>query len=364
MKVERGLHILLALGTAGCAHFGGSLPKGEALSSKERVDVIRLADVWSPTHIPSIDFKSGPKVEGAFAPNQWVACDYKEKKMNGHSPKFTCETSPGHEVKVKYGSRNAEVFGEVLATRLFWGLGFAADRMYPVRVRCRGCSDDPKRKPGKIQGTQEFPLAAIERKLPGRPMETRKDSGWSFSELDEIGPESPKDARAQRDALKLLTAFIQHSDSKASNQRILCPEGEEVGLKGCRAPKLMVQDLGITFGESTLLNKNRNAASFVDWSEVPVWADAARCVARLRGSFTGTVSNPAISEAGRSFLARLMVQISDAQLRDLFEVSRVKQRSADPATDPAEEPPPARVDEWVRLFKLKRAQIVDHRCPP
>jgi hypothetical protein len=360
---HRLVKALLALAAQGCALSGSSLPKGTALSRQERVEVIRSAAVWSPTNIPTMDFKTGPKGEGAFAPNQWVACDYKQKKMKGHSPKFTCEISPGREIKVKYGSRNAEIFGEVMATRLFWGLGFAADRMYPVRVRCRGCSDDPKQRPEKVRGTQDFPLAAVERKLPGRAMETKPDSGWTFPELDDLGPEAPPDGRAQRDALKLLVAFVQHGDSKAANQRILCPAGEEVGKKGCRAPVLMVQDLGITFGASTLLNKNLNAASFIDWAEVPVWADPERCVARLRGSLTGTAKNPVISEAGRSFLAGLMAQITDAQLRDLFEVSRIKRRSADPATDAAEEPPPATVNEWVRLFKLKRAQIVDHRCP-
>ncbi len=364
MNVRRfGIIGLLALAVPGCALFGNSLPKGTALSRKERAEAIRRAEVWSPTNIPSVDFKTGPTGEGSFAPNQWVACDYKEKKMNGHSAKFTCEISPGKDIKVKYGSRNPEVFGEVMATRLFWGLGFPADRMYPVRVRCRGCSDDPKQKPEKVNGTQEFTLAAIERKLKGRAMETKPDSGWSFAELDDLGPDSPPDARAQRDALKLLVAFVQHGDSKAANQRILCPPGEEVGAKGCRTPLLMVQDLGITFGASTLLNKHLSAASLIDWAEVPVWEDPARCVARLKGSLTGTIANPEISEAGRAFLAGLMAQISDAQLRDLFEVSRIKRRSKDPAADAAEDPPPATVNEWVRLFKLKRAQIVDHRCP-
>jgi len=363
MKVGSALNLVLALCAGGCAHFGSSLPKGTALSGKERADAIRRAAVWSPTDIPSMNFKVGPRVEGGFAPDQWVDCDYKKKKMNGNSPKFTCETSPGHPIKVKYGSENAEVYGEVMATRLFWGLGFPADRMYPVRVRCRGCSDDPKRKPEKVHGTQEFPMAVIERKLKGRAMETKPDSGWSFSELDDLSPESPPDARAQRDALKLLAAFVQHSDSKAANQRLLCPEGEEVGKKGCRAPVLMVQDLGITFGVSTLWVKHGNTASFIDWSEVPVWADPERCVARLKGSLKGTIANPTISEAGRSFLAGLMDQISDAQLRDLFEVSRVQRRSKAPAGDPSEDLAPATVNEWVRLFKLKRAQIVDHRCP-
>ena len=40
---------------------------------------------------------------------------------------------------MKYGGTNGEVYGEVLATRLLWVLGFGADAMYPVNVICRGC---------------------------------------------------------------------------------------------------------------------------------------------------------------------------------------------------------------------------------
>ena len=149
LNARRAAAVLLGLSLAlgGCAH-GKSLSPGEALTPQERHEAIRRAGVWSPTDIRSVDLKAGPDVAGAFAPNQWVTCEYKETGVSGHSPKFACETTPGHEVKVKYGPRNAEVFGEVLATRLFWALGFPADRMYPVRVRCHGCPRDPKRQPG------------------------------------------------------------------------------------------------------------------------------------------------------------------------------------------------------------------------
>jgi hypothetical protein len=336
------------------------LPTGEAMSLQERKDAIQRASVWSPTEIRAVDFRTGPNGEGAFAPDQWVTCVYKEVEMHGQSPKFTCETRPGQEIKVKYGASNAEVFAEVLASRLFWGIGFPADRMYPVRVRCHGCSADPKHSPRKTTGTQEFDPAVVERRLPGRAMETAANSGWKWSELDDLGPESPKDARAHRDALKLLAAFIQHSDSKPSNQRIVCPPGQEIGKTGCRTPILMIQDLGITFGEATALNKNRNAVSLVGWSQVPVWKDSAHCVAELTGSLTGRFKNPQISEAGRAFLASLLVQLTDAQLRDLFEVARVTRRSVDPSHNL--EGPRGTVDEWVQVFKRKRAEIVDHHC--
>ena len=352
----------LSLALGGCAH-GKSLSPGEALTPPERKEAIRRGEVWSPTDVGAVDLKAGPGAPGAFASNQWVTCEYKEKEQSGHSPKFVCETTPGHEVKVKYGPRNAEVFGEVLSTRLFWALGFPADQMYPVRVRCQGCPRDPSESPEMAGKVVVFDPAAIERKLPGRAMETKGDSGWKWSELEDIGPESPPGARAHRDALKLLVAFVQHTDSKAANQRLLCPEGEEVGRTGCRRPVLMVSDLGLTFGHAGLLNKNKDSVDLSTWAQVPVWKDPARCVAELSGSLTGSLSNPKISEAGRAFLAGLLVQLTDAQLRDLFESARVKRRSSEPSGDPDKDGPPATVGAWVKAFKLKRAQIVDQRCP-
>ncbi|MEO8358511.1 MAG: hypothetical protein ABI672_00655 [Vicinamibacteria bacterium] len=339
------------------------LPPGEALTESQRTDAISRASVWAPTDIKSVNFKTGPKIDGGYSYNQWVTCEYKEKKMTGASPKFTCETKADKSIKVKYGLRNAEIYGEVLSTRLFWALGFPADTMFPVRVRCKGCSADPQRNPAKTHTTQEFDPAVVEQKLAGRIMETHEDSGWEWSELDNIGPNAPRDARTHRDALKLLGAFIQHSDSKPSNQRLVCPKGEKVGKLGCKAPVMMVQDLGLTFGEAGLLNKNQDSASLQNWIDVPVWKPGETCVAELKGSFTGHFTDPKISEAGRAFLANLLIQLSDQQLADLFETARIGKRSAGPSRDPKKDAPPASVEEWVKVFKTKRAQIVDRRCP-
>jgi hypothetical protein len=76
-------------------------------------------------------------------------------------------------------------------------------------------------------------------------------------------------------------------------------------------------------------------------------------------SITGTLGDPKISEAGRQFLADLLVQLTDQQLKDLFEVSRIDSRSRKPgSTKPA-----ATVDEWVTAFKHKRDEIVTSHCP-
>ena len=89
--------------------------------------------------------------------------------MSGRSPKFTC-VIPGakrDDVKVKYGLDNAEVYGEMLTTRLLWALGFGADRMYSVRVVCRGCPDDIKAEEVLPSGEKVFDPAVVERKMTG-----------------------------------------------------------------------------------------------------------------------------------------------------------------------------------------------------
>jgi hypothetical protein len=33
----------------------------------------------------ALDLKAGPDASGAFAPNAWVSCEYKEMRLGGHS---------------------------------------------------------------------------------------------------------------------------------------------------------------------------------------------------------------------------------------------------------------------------------------
>src|SRR5207247_2355989 len=163
--------------------------------------------------------------------------------------KFQCAIAPGDEVKVKYGQANAEVYGEVAATRLLWALGFGADHMYPVTVECRDCPVDPARAPQERQHQVRFYPAAVERKMPG---------------------------------------------------------------------------------------------------------ETGRGVGNIAKSVTGTLDHPVISEEGRAFLADLLMQLSDAQLHDLFAVARFPLRSL--GMKPAR--PATTVDQWVEAFKAKRDEIV------
>ena len=323
--------------------------------SPEREKAIARAQVWTRTNVRAMNIRTGPTGPGAFPFNATVTCKYSPKDLSGGSPKFACLDGQD-ELKVKFGGTNAEVFAEVAATRLMWALGFGADRMYPVRVICQGC---PSSLGGIARENNEwvFDPATIERKMAGREFEP--ESSWSWSELDAIDEKQGGAPLAHRDALKLLAVFMQHTDTKPQQQRVMCLEGGEGAPGVCERPFMMVSDVGLTFGRANLFNVNSKGMHYVQWANTPVWKDAKRCVGDLPKSATGTLNDPEISEAGRAFLAGLLMQLTDDQINALFEVSRVTLRLRDPGKAKSGT---ATVQEWTELFKRKRAEIVDRRC--
>jgi hypothetical protein len=323
-----------------------------AVSPARREDAIRRAQVWTTVNVASMDLVAGPP-EGAFAPDALVSCQYIDRALTGKSPKFICAVGDHDEVKVKYGRTNGEVYAEVAATRLLWALGFGADHMYPVRVECHGCPANFRGPPQRDRPPIVVTPAAIERRMAGRAIETHEESGWGWGELDLIDERAGGAPRAHVDALRLLAAFIQHTDSKPAQQRLLClTPGDPQNVETCSRPFMMLNDVGQTFGRANRFNRDvPGSVNFEEWSRTPVWSDPTRCVANISKSATGTLDHPVIREAGRQFLADLLGQLSDAQLHDLFEVAHFELRSGH------------RPDEWVDAFKRKRSEIVSHTCP-
>jgi hypothetical protein len=327
---------------------------GQSAAAPEARDaVVQRAKVWMPIDTATLDLKAGPAEPGAFRLGETITCKYLDKKLSGMSPKFACVTADGDELKVKYGGANGEIYGEVMSSRLLWALGFAADRMYSVRVICQGC---PSQIGGIVRenGDRILDPAAVERKFGGDEL----FEGWKWEELEKVDEESGGATRAERDALKLLAVFLQHSDSKAQNQRIVCIEAVASGQ--CSQPIMMINDLGVTWGKANRWNQQpRGSVNLAEWEPIPIWRDATGCVGNLSGSFTGTLKNPVISEEGRQFLADLLTKLSDDQLRGMFEAARIHLRARAPESARSGL---ATVDEWVMAFKAKRAQITERTC--
>ena len=347
--------VALAVACTGCA--GRSAKPGKVDAEVARREAIARAHVWAPTQVAAMDVRRGPTGPGSFPRNATVDCTYVDKESSGTTPKFHCRLADGREVKVRYGRLNGEVYAEVAATRLLWVLGFGADAMYPARVRCTGCPQEPGAPP--LPGVvTTFDVAAIERKMPGKPIKGRDGDGWSWNELDAVDPARGGATVAQRDALKLLAAMIQHTDSKRDQQSLICA-GEASSARTCRRPWMLIGDLGKTFGQANAFNRDApGSVNLEAWAETPVWSGDAGCRANLTRSVTGTLEAPFITDEGRRFLASLLRRLTDRQLRDLFEAARFPMRSAARFPDAEGRD----VDAWVAAFKDKVAQIADRSC--
>jgi hypothetical protein len=354
----RRLNVLCLLAVLGSslASTDSSLPFDAhwTVTKEQRLALIRRAQVWRPTDIPNVDLRAGPDGIGAFRPNELVTCDYTPRSLHGSSRKFYCALPDGDVVKVRYGAGNREVQGSLLATRLLWALGFVADRVYPVRVSCRGCSADPWKEKDTHHATHEFDPAVIERKPHGHEVwEGDRKTGWAWPELDEVDANLGGAPPEQRDALKLLAVFMQHTDTKSKQQRLLCASSGAAAQGTCDQPYMFLHDLGLTFGRANALNgAGTGSVNLEEWAKTPIWKDRDACIGHLSKSNTGTLGNPHISEAGRSFLADLLVQLTDRQVRDLFEVAQVGRRHGG-----------ASVDDWIAAFNQKRNDILTNHCP-
>jgi hypothetical protein len=315
--------------------------RGPLVAAPARIGAIRRAQVYIPTDVRTKDVRRGPQGPSAFAPDALVRCDYVDAAFDGQTPKFECALPGDDRIKVKYGADNGEVYAEVAATRLFWALGFGADRVYPVRVECHGCPHDFHGAADPSRTVLVDP-ASVERRFEGQPL-VPDHSGWTWPELDRIDEAAGGAPRAQVDALRLLAVMVQHTDSKAPNQRlVLLPDGR---------PFMLAQDLGMTFGRANILNRDRvGSADFDAWAHTPVWAPGPGCIANIERSFTGTLDHPRIGETGRALLSTLLDQLSREQIEDLFDVSRIAQRSRHAVTD------------WADAFEHKRAEIRERRC--
>src|SRR5204863_20326 len=155
----------------------------------------------------------------------------------------------------------------------------------------------------KTSGQTRFDPAAIERPMPGDEMEYSAGSGWSWVDLNSVDTSLGGAPLAHRDALKLLAVFIQHTDSKPAQQRLVCLDkvlakaidkvmDESPNDVRCEHPFMMLNDLGLTFGKANAFNRNQpGSVNLKAWAEMKVWKEERGCIGNLPKSMTGTLEN-------------------------------------------------------------------------
>jgi hypothetical protein len=396
------LFVVTLLGRAISGQDTASTPEDQKVkkafySSKDRLQAMHNAALYVPKAVANVDIMEGPeqsKHQFQLHYNDKVICDFTTPgaKMGGKTPKFECKITrvesvngqvqtltpdmDEEPVKVKFGSGDNEVYAEIVATRLMWSLGYYADSWFPVRVECHNCPENPVSGSGSTS-TRIYDPANIVRKFSWHKMTEvgKDDEGWSWKELDTANGRPTY----ERDGLKLLAAFMQHSDNKPPQQRLACHKVEvddktHPPTTSCDKSVMLVQDVGATFGGGGLFTSNDSAKMNIEvWSNKKLWnkvgTDGApkQCQAILRKSLAAHdgLSDPMISEEGRRFDAGLMCQLSDKQIEDLFKSSRAAEM---PKYHNGDGSFKAGVDEasvvkqWVEAFKQKREELAKGRC--
>jgi hypothetical protein len=358
------------VGAAKAAVDAESTEVDRARAVEIRTAALQSARVWMRPAVPVRQATLAENPPGGFLSTDEVACRFLvEKDVSGTSPKFNCQLPDGEIVKVKYGSRNAEIHAEVIATRLLHALGFGADRMYLVRkVRCAGCPAFPFQSlqchattgvktacfPGGIDYDRivDFDPAVIERRMDGSKIEALEDQGWAWFELAQIDPAKGGASRAEVDAFRLTAILLAHWDNKAANQRLVCLPGGERPDASCVKPLAMMQDVGATFGPLKL--------DLGNWRSLPIWKDAASCTISMQQMpWSGaTFPDHRISEEGRQLLLGLLTQLTEVQVEDLFRSARVAEH--DQISGEARDP-----RAWADAFIDKVQEIKSAGpCPP
>ncbi len=373
--------------------------KPQFFTPKDRQEAIRKASIFTPKAVADADIMAGPaqkKKEFQFHFNDKVTCEFVSpgQQMGGNTPKFLCkitriESLDGQvqtltdqtnddPLKVKFGADNKEVYAEIVSSRLLWVLGFYTDAWFPIRVECTNCPADPESGSGD-RAPRTFNQASVVRKFDGHKMyETGKeDEGWSWKEFEELNGRPTY----EKDGLKLMAAFISHSDNKPPQQRLVC---DTVNMDTtthpvtttCTNSQMVVQDVGATFGSGGAFTSNSTAKmNLHEWSNKPVWSKVGsassnkppQCQAVLHKSLTAKdgLNNPTISEEGRRLTAGLLCQLSDQQITNLFKLSRVAEmpeyHNSD-GTFKQGQSEDSIVQEWVTVFKEKREDVAKGRC--
>lgn len=374
--------------------------KPQFFTPKDRQEAIRKAAIYTPKAVAEVDIMAGPaqkKKEFQFHMNDKVTCEFVTpgQQMGGNTPKFLCkivkvESLDGtvqtatdqindDPLKVKFGDDNREVYAEIISSRLLWALGFYTDAWYPIRVDCTNCPADPETGSGD-RAPRTFKEASVVRKLDGHKMvETGKDDeGWSWKEFEALNGRPTY----EKDGLKLMAAFISHSDNKPPQQRLICDTvatdtTTQPPTVTCNVSEMVVQDVGATFGSGGLFTSNDTAkVNLHEWTNKPVWKKVGsanqankppQCEAVLHKSLTAKdgLNDPTISEEGRRFTAGLMCQLSDQQITDMFKLARVAEMPEFHNGDGSFKQGMTEdtiVQQWVTVFKQKREDIAAGRC--
>lgn len=254
-------------------------------------------------------------------------------------------------------SRTREGFIEVAVSRLFWAIGMPGDRMYGVqKLQCLGCGEDPFTQLAPAQTNATFRYVGIERKWEGKTIEKSWDAGKL---TDKYMPGWSPRQKLELEVFALAMGLINYHHFLPKQNRVACAKGSyDTKTLECRAPVLMVQDVGGAFGRESksLFGLGENPrGSFKDWSKTTIFKKSDEC--RLTNSL-GSVKS--VSQAAVNELARRLKPLSREHVRAIFESAQFGKMEPKLTAELGGED--RVIDAWTDGMMRRFAEIQQRKC--
>ena len=247
--------------------------------------------LWrKPADISSRDLYLGPG-GAAMQPDLRQLTFIKEEK-GGYSRKFRVRDASGQEWVAKIGK---EAQSETAAIRLLWALGYATEVNYLVpRVT--------------IPGKGTFNNVRFE----ARPSSWERLEEWKWKKNPFVGS-------AELQGLKIMMALMNNWDMKDSNNQIVYIEDGKKDLQ------YIISDLGATFGHASTtplfwrITRSRNNPTKYAKTKFLETVKGDRVKLHYGGKNKGLFKNITVQDA--EWLAALLAQLNDSQIRDAFRAA-------------------------------------------
>jgi len=254
--------------------------------------------LWrQPSDIATRDLYLGPGGE-SMRPDLRRITFVKEEK-GGYSKKYRVRDASGREWVAKIGE---EAQSETSAVRLLWGLGYLTEVNYLVpRVT--------------IPGKGTFNNVRFE----ARPKGWKRLEDWKWSR-------NPFNGTPELQGLKIMMALINNWDLKDSNNKIVyVDKNDEL--------RYIISDLGATFGHASTtplfwrITRSRNNPPKYAKTKFLEKVKGDRVSIHFGGKNRGLMKNISVQDA--EWIAALLSQLSDQQIRDAFRAANYSPADVD-----------------------------------
>ncbi len=212
-------------------------------------------------------------------------------EKGGHSLKYKIKDGSGQKWVAKIGD---EAQSETASVRLLSALGYKTETVYLI-----------PRLTIPTKGTYSNV------RLEARPENVDRGKNWRWGQ-------TPFEGTRQMQGLKLMMAFLNNWDMKELNNVILKRNGQQ---------QYVISDLGVSFGKPGkirlplfwVIGRSRNNPDHYSKSKFVKETDKGMVKLAYYGKHRGMMKNFTVADA--RWLADLLTQLSDKQIRDAFRAA-------------------------------------------